>query len=485
MDDSVSPRTRELAALDFAHVWHPFTQARVWRERTPTIIERAEGFELIDTEGNRYIDGFSSLWCNVHGHRRREIDEAVRAQLERVAHSTLLGLANVPSIELAARLVEMTNRRGLTPRLEKVFYSDAGATAVEVAFKMAVGHHFHRGEGQRDTIVGLRGAYHGDTVGAMSVGFLEAFHRPFKRMTFRCAWAAAPDVARMDRPTAPGAEWPSWDAGRRERVRDQALADLDRVLDEVGDRCAAVAIEPLMQGAAGMIEQPEGYLREAAKRVRARGLLLIADEVAVGLGRTGELMASNTEDVQPDILCLAKGLSGGYLPLAATLCTEKIAASFEGEPHEHRTLYHGHTYTGNPLACAAALASLELIDREQTTNRARRHGERIARVLREGLAEHPHVGDVRQRGVMVGIELVRARDPWTAFDERSRMGAAVCFEARRRGLMIRPLGDVVILTPAPGMDEGTLDRVLSILLETLDSFDFTGEGERLVGGAKT
>jgi len=483
MEQPVSKRKQDLAALDFAHVWHPFTQGRTWRERAPTIIERAEGFELIDTEGRRYIDGFSSLWCNVHGHQRPEIDEAIRAQLGRVAHSTLLGLGNVPSIELATRLVETVNRRGIAPRLEKVFYSDAGATAVEVAFKMAVGHHFHRGETGRDTIVGLGGAYHGDTVGAMSVGYVETFHRPFRRMTFRCAWAQAPDVCRTGTATGAGGEWPSWDAARRERVRDTALADLDRVLEEVGERCAAVAIEPLMQGAAGMIEQPEGYLASVLERVRERGLLLIADEVAVGLGRTGEFVACHAEGAQPDILCLAKGLSGGYLPLAATLCTEEIAESFEGEPHEHRTLYHGHTYTGNPLACAAALASLEIIEREDIPANARRNGERIGQALRDALRDHPHVGDVRRRGVMAGIELVRAREPWTPFDERARVGAAFCFAARERGLMIRPLGDVVILTPAPGMDEATLGRMLGILFETFESFDFEGEEERLVAGA--
>ncbi|MEC9373426.1 MAG: aminotransferase class III-fold pyridoxal phosphate-dependent enzyme, partial [Planctomycetota bacterium] len=315
--------TERLTRLDFEHVWHPFTPMRQWRAGRPVIIERGEGFRLFDTEGTPYIDGFSSLWCNVHGHRVPEIDDAVRAQLEKVAHATMLGHATVPAIEFAERLVGVVNRNlpeGSAP-LNKVFYSDAGATATEVAFKMAVGHHFHRGETQRDTFIGFTGAYHGDTMGAMSIGYVELFHRPFRRLVFRSAWAPAPDVYLNDGPTDDAREWPSWDCDRRERVKAWALDEFDRILDEVGDRCAGVVIEPLMQGAAGMVEQPHGFLGEVARRVRERGLLLIADEVAVGFGRTGSMFAWEQEEAAPDILCLGKGISGGYMPLAATVAT--------------------------------------------------------------------------------------------------------------------------------------------------------------------
>ena len=465
--------TARLTALDHAHLWRPFTPMRQWRQQQPIIIERAEGFTLYDTEGKRYIDGYSSLWCNLHGHRVPAIDDAIRDQLDRVAHATMLGSGTIPAIELASRLVNLVNRPGAETVLNKVFFSDAGATATELAFKMAAGFHYHNGVANRDTFIGVRGAYHGDTTGAMSVGYDERMHKPFASMLFRNAWAMAPDVCRVDAPSAGcEKEWPSWDEARRRRVRDTALTDLDRILDDVGHRAIAVVIEPLMQGAAGMIEQPEGYLSGLAQRARDRNLPLIADEIAVGLCRTGTTLACEQENVEPDILCLAKGLSGGYLPLAATLCTDRIARAFEGEPHEHRTLYHGHTFTGNPLACAAANASIDLLIENDLCANVRELSALMRSALRDRLADHPHIGDVRNRGVLCGIELVAQRNPWTPFDPDHRVGAAVCEVARSRGLMIRPLGDVVILNPAPAMDEQTAHDMLDIIIETIQAFDF-------------
>lgn len=470
---SIPDRTDDLADLDFRHVWHPFTPMRQWRESEPTIIERADGFRLFDTRGRSYIDGFSSLWCNVHGHRVPEVDRAIRDQIDRVAHSTLLGLGNVPSIELAARLAAIAPGDLRSPDT-KVFYSDSGATALEVAFKMALGRHYHSGEPHRDTFVALTGAYHGDTFGSMSVGYSETMHRAFERLTFACARTPAPDIThapeadqRTDR-----SRWPGLDEELARRVKTRAIAELDRVLDEVGDRCAGIVVEPIMQGAAGMIAHPPGYLRDLARRARSRGILLIADEVAVGFGRVGTMFACEVEGVSPDILCLAKGISAGYLPLAATLCRDEIARSFEGEPSENRTLYHGHTYTGNPLACAAAIASLDLFEQNDVLSNAERLGARIGHALKTELSDHPHIGDVRRRGVMVGIELVARRDPWTPLDPARRTAAAVCMAARRAGLMIRPLGDVIILNPAPAMDEQTAEELLRILITTIRGFDF-------------
>ncbi len=466
--------TQRLAHFDHAHVWHPFTPMRQWREHEPLIVDRADGFELIDTHGNRYIDGFSSLWCNVHGHRVPEIDRAITDQLSRVAHSTLLGFSNAPSIELAARLVETVNTptEGAEPplvgaRLERVFFSDAGATATEVAFKMVVGHHYHSGHPERDTLIGFSGAYHGDTIGAMSVGYVDAFHRPYRKLTFRTVWAPAPDVCRTDAPTNDPREWPSWDQERRVRVCDHALKEFERVLDEVGEHAAGVVIEPLMQGAGGMIEQPEGFLAGVARAARSRNIPLIADAVAVGFGRTGAMFACELEGVRPDVLCLAKGITGGYLPLAATLCTNDIAASFEGEHHERRTLYHGHTYTGNQLGCAAALASLDLFKKNDILSNVGVLQQRLRSRLRAELADLPTVGDVRIRGVMAGIELVASRSPWRSLDPEHRLAVQVCELARQRGLMIRPLGNVVILMPAPAMPLETLDRMLDILIAVI------------------
>ena len=495
---AIETDTARLAALDHAHVWHPFTPMRQWRERRPIIIERGEGFELFDTDGRRYIDGYSSLWCNVHGHRVSEIDAAIRDQLDLIAHATMLGAGTVPAIELAAKLVSICN--AVEPAmpsapLNTVFYTDAGATAVEVALKMAAGFHYHRGDHMRDTFLAVSGGYHGDTIGAVSVGFLPVMHAPFERFVFKVRRIAGPDPrivsdskadlgsvhklhdgaqhhgseSRVAPDSGTGVpsvrtEWPTWNESSLTAARDRALAALDAALDELGDRAAAIIIEPIMQGAGGMIAHPHGYLAEVVHRCRSRGVLVIADEVATGIARTGAFLACDHERVRPDILCLAKGLTGGYLPLAATLCTDEVAAAFEGELSEHKTLYHGHTYTGNPLAAAAAIASLELIEQRCVVAHADRLGGIIRKRLRDGLADHPHVGDVRSRGVMTGIELVASRDPWTPFEPAVRIAARVCDEANRGGVMIRPLGDVVVLNPAPAMDVGTLDRMLGVVI---------------------
>ncbi|MAE63415.1 MAG: adenosylmethionine--8-amino-7-oxononanoate transaminase [Phycisphaeraceae bacterium] len=443
--------TEALVQLDHAHVWHPFTPMQQWRATRPLIIDRAEGFELIDTEGRRYIDGVSSIWCNVHGHRVEAIDRAIRAQLDKVAFSTLLGLGSTPSIELAARLCAIA-----PPGLDKVFYSDSGATSVEVAFKMAVGYQHHRGRPEKNRFIGLRGAYHGDTTGAMSVGYCELFHRPFLSMVFPTRFVDAPDALRAGEGAPPASEgrWPSEDPDRAAWLREQCLGSLDRLLDRHADETAAIVIEPVMQGAAGMICQPEGFVRGAAELARRHDVLLIADEVATGFGRTGTMFACDREGVTPDIMCLAKGLTGGYLPLAATLARNEIEAAFCGPVDAARTLYHGHTYTGSALACAAALASLDLFESAGLIEHVGRSARLIAERL-EALRGCPRVADVRQRGMMTGIELVPGAGP-TAAD--------LCLAVRRKGLILRPLGDVVVLMPAPAMPGETLARMLEIVV---------------------
>src|SRR3954463_7492352 len=320
------------AQLDHDHLWHPFTQQRDWVGEEPLMIESAEGTELIDTEGRRYLDGVSSLWCNVHGHRHPAIDEAVRDQLDRVAHSTMLGLSHPGAAELAARLVEIA-----PPGLNRVFYSDSGSTAVEVALKMAFQHWQHRGEPQRTGFVCLDMSYHGDTLGSVSVGGIELFPTLFRPLLFDAHMARPGDAA-----------------------------DLERILGEHGDTIAGVIVEPLVQGAAGMLLHPDGYLRAVRELCDRFGVLLIVDEVATGFGRTGTMFACEQEGVTPDLMCLAKGLTGGYLPLAATLATEQVYEGFLGAFEQFRTFFHGHTYTGNPLACAAALATLDVFEQERT-----------------------------------------------------------------------------------------------------------------------
>jgi adenosylmethionine---8-amino-7-oxononanoate aminotransferase len=414
-----------VAELDKRHLWHPFTQQRAWCEEDPVIIERAEGTDLIDADGRRYIDGVASLWCNVHGHRHPHIDAAVRGQLDRVAHSTMLGLTHRGAAQLAARLVALG-----PPGLARVFYSESGSTAVEIALKMAFQYWRQAGEPRRTSFVALEGGYHGDTLGSVAVGGIDLFHGAFGPLLFKA------------RRVAPGDE-----------------RKLERVLDLHGHETAAVIVEPLVQGAAGIRVQPPGFLRRARELCDEAGVLLICDEVATGFGRTGTMFACEQERVSPDLLCLGKGLTGGYLPLAATLATERVYEGFLGAPEELRTFFHGHTFTGNPLACAAAIANLELFEREATLLRLQPKIRLVGELL-EGVATMPEVAAVRGRGLMAGIDLGE-------HDPALGIGHRVTVEARRRGAIVRPLGDVIVLMPPLAISKADLRRLVEIVAASI------------------
>ena len=437
--------TQQLRELDKRHIWHPFTPMKLWLESQPLVIVGAEGMELIDSDGNRYLDGVSSLWCNVHGHRVREIDEAIRSQLEKVAHTTMLGLASEPAIVLADRLMKIVPRN-----LTKVFYSDAGATATEIAFKLAAQYWYNIGRPEKCEFVGFAEAYHGDTTGAMSVGRTTAFHKPYFPLLFRVHFAPTPYVYRSDWPDDP------------QRVKRESLARLEEILQEHASRVAAVAIEPVVQGAAGMIVQPDGFLRGVRELCTKHDVLLICDEVATGFGRTARMFACEHEDVQPDLMCVAKGITGGYLPLAATFATQEIFDAFLGEPWEGRTFFHGHTYTGNPLACAAAIASLELFEKHDLLTRVRERSDELSYML-DGLRELPHVGEIRQKGLMAGIELVEDRATRRPFDPRRRVGAQICQRIREQGIILRPLADTIVLMPPLAMQADDLRRIVTAI----------------------
>lgn len=439
-----------LRTWDNDHVWHPFTAMEAYREEGAPIIESGDGFEVIDIEGNRYLDGTSSLWCNVHGHRVPQIDAAIRDQLGRIGHSTLLGLSSTPSIELARMLVER-----VPARLTKVFYSDSGATAVEAALKIAVQYHRQKAGGEDRTLfAAIGGAYHGDTLGAVSVGRVERFHGMYGGLLFPTVVLPCPAGYR----TPPGHTPESWLA--------HCEAELERVIAEHSGQLAALIIEPIVQGAAGIQVHPPGYLRKAREITQRHGVLLIADEVAVGFGRTGTLFACEQEQVSPDLLCLGKGISGGYLPLAATLCTDAIYDAFLGPPAAGRTFYHGHTYTGNALGCAAAIASLRMIEQNRTLDNVRANAAIIAEELAP-LRSHPHVGEIRQSGILIGIELVQDRAAKTAFPAERRTGHRVTLAARRRGVIIRPIGDVVTLIPAPAMPAELVRKLCRVAIESI------------------
>jgi adenosylmethionine-8-amino-7-oxononanoate aminotransferase len=415
----------ELAELDRRYIWHPFTQQQGWLAEDAPIIESGEGCTLTDVDGRQYIDGVSSLWCNVHGHRHPTIDAAIQEQLGRVAHTTMLGLSHGPAIELARRLVELTPER-----LTRVFYSDSGSTATEIALKIAFQHHQQSGAKQRTKFLSMRDAYHGDTIGAVSAGGIDLFHSTYAPLLFETIQTTAGD-----------------------------LAELEAIFAAEGDQLAAVIMEPLVQGAAGIIVHPSGYLRRVRELCDAHGVLLILDEVATGFGRTGTMFACQQESVEPDLLCVAKGLTGGYLPLAATLASEAIYSSFLGEHHEYRTFFHGHTYTGNPLACAAALATLDIFEQEETLD----HVADLSVLLGEllvPLEQLARVKEIRRRGLMVGIEL-------EGFPAEARAGHQVTLAARQRGAIIRPLGDTVVLMPPLAIDAEQLRRLVTITAEAI------------------
>jgi adenosylmethionine---8-amino-7-oxononanoate aminotransferase len=419
--------TSDLIESDRRHLWHPFTQQQGWGdEEPPLLIDRADGTNLYDADGNAYIDGVSSLWCNVHGHRHPAIDAAIRAQLDRVAHSTMLGLTHEPAIELAERLIAIA-----PAGLERVFYSDSGSTAVEIALKMAFQWWAQRGECGRTRFVCLENAYHGDTIGAVSVGGIDLFHSLYRPLLFDALQTRAGDAD-----------------------------DLRRVLEVHCNEVAAVIVEPLVQGAAGMLMQPPGYLREVRELCDEHAVLLICDEVATGFGRTGAMFACDHEHVSPDLLCVGKGLTGGYLPLAATLTTARVYEGFLGRFDEFKTFFHGHTFTGNPLACAAAIATLETFENERTLELLQPKVGLLSRLLEQRVVMLPGVAEVRQRGMMVGIQLVAA----TA-DER--LGHRVAIAARKRGAVIRPLGDVVVLMPPLAISEHDLRRLVAITASSI------------------
>ena len=442
----------ELEQWDKQYLWHPFTQMKDYGDEPPLIVERGEGSFIFDMYGKRYIDGVSSLWVNLHGHRRDEIDLAIVEQLKEIAHSTLLGLSNVPAIKLAKRLVEVA-----PAGLNKVFYSDNGSTAVESALKIAFQYWRQRSSPQtkKQTFISLEHAYHGDTLGAVSVGGIDTFHTLYRPLLFSTYRVPSPYCYRC----ALGKTYPACGLECLNRAED--------VMKKHHEEIAAFIIEPLVQGAAGMIVAPPGYLKEIRRLCSRYAIVLIADEVAVGFGRTGTLFACEQEEVVPDLLCLAKGITGGYLPLAATLATEEIYRAFLGEYRELKTFFHGHSYTGNPLACSAALASLQLFESDHTLEKLQGKISFLKEQL-VSFSDLPHVGDVRQKGFMVGIELVQDRAAKAPFPLEEKVGIRVIKEARKRGVVIRPLGDVIVIMPPLSISIDHLQQLVETVFHSIE-----------------
>lgn len=445
------PDAATLSRWDRDFVWHPFTQMRDWVAADPVMIERAKGVWLYDVNGRRYLDGVSSMWTTTHGHGKDEINEALKAQIDRLDHSTLLGLANVPSTILAKRLVDIAPKG-----LAKVFYSDNGSTAVEVAVKMAFQFHQHRGDAKRRVFVKLKGNYHGDTLGAVSVGGIDLFHGAYGPLLFETI--AAPNPYEL-RPTC---------GAPRGKCEEGCIAALERIFRERGRDVAALVIEPRVQGAGGFVMHSPAYVRAARRICDEHGALLICDEVATGFGRTGDFWAVDSAGVTPDLLCTAKGLTAGYLPLAATIVTNEVYDAFLAPYEEMKTFFHGHTFTGNPLACAVALASMDLFESEKILERNRPRIAHLAKRLAE-VAMHRHVVEVRQTGFMCGIELgpdkndVAREYPW-----EKRVGVSACLAAREKEVFLRPLGNVVVLNPPLSITEDEIDILVAGALHGIE-----------------
>jgi adenosylmethionine-8-amino-7-oxononanoate aminotransferase len=434
-----SMRTRAMIARDASHVWHPFTQHSLWLQDDPIVVDRAEGMYFWDTDQNRFLDGVSSLWVNIHGHSHPEIIGAITAQLNRLDHTTFLGLTHEPGIELAERLVELA-----PSGLNRVFYAGDGSSAVEAAIKMAYQAHAQN-DGTRPYVVHVAEGYHGDTLGAVSVGGIELFHQTYRSILLETRQVSSPGVLAAGQ-------------SRAERAQD-VLAELRNLMADNTQQVCAIIVEPMVQGAGGMLTHDAAFLRGVREICDASGAFMIADEVATGIGRTGEMWAVDHAGISPDLLTLGKGITAGALPLSAVLTTENIYQSFLGSPASARTFFHGHSYTANPPAAAAALANLALMERNHTLANARSVGEQLGRNLAP-LAEHPGVKEIRRIGTMTGIEV----EPVT-----ERTGFDVCQWAREQGVWVRPLGDVVILMPPLAIQSEDVDLLTQTVTAAVEA----------------
>ncbi|OKL37773.1 adenosylmethionine--8-amino-7-oxononanoate transaminase [Domibacillus mangrovi] len=439
--------TKELIEKSKKHLWLPFTQMKDYDEN-PLIIESGNGIKVKDIYGKEYYDGFSSVWLNVHGHRKKELDNAIKKQLEKIAHSTLLGMTNVPATELAEKLIEITPEK-----LTRVFYSDSGAEAMEIALKMAFQYWKNIGKPEKKKFIAMQNGYHGDTIGAVSVGSIDLYHHVYGPLMFESFKSPIPYVYHSE-------------SGDPAQCRDECLVALEQLLIKNHQEIAALSIESMVQGAAGMIIMPEGFLAGVRELCTKYDVLMIVDEVATGFGRTGKMFACEHEGVQPDLMAAGKGITGGYLPIAATFTTEEIYMAFYDDYEKLKTLFHGHSYTGNQLGCAVAIENLRLFECEKIVEQVAEKAEDLQLLLHE-LQPLPHVGDIRKLGFMCGIELVHSKETKEAFSAKKRVGYHVTLKMRELGMLTRPLGDVIVFMPPLVSTREELKEMVAIMKEAI------------------
>ena len=437
--------------IDKEFVWHPFTQMLDWEKENNIVIEKGEGIYLYDIYGNKYIDGVSSLWVNIHGHNNKELNNAIKEQIDKISHSTLLGLANVPSSVLAERLIEIAPES-----LKKVFYSDSGSTSVEIAIKVAFQYFRQKGSKYKNKkkFIAATSAYHGDTIGSVSIGGIELFHSIYKPLLFDTLRITYPYCYRCPF----NLKYPNCEL--------YCAKEAEKIITYYADQTAAVVIEPMIQGASGMITMPAGYMKKIEKACRDNEVLLILDEVATGFGRTGKMFACEHEDIDPDAMCIAKGITGGYLPMAATLFSQEIYEGFLANFEDNKTFFHGHTYTGNQLAAASAVKSLELFKKNNIINAITPKIEHFSKLLKE-FNELDNVGEVRTIGLMAGIELVSDKNTKEPYPQKDKIGYKVILKAREKGVIIRPLGDVIVILPPLVIEKNEIDELLSVVYDSI------------------
>ncbi len=441
------PSYNKLQKKNKQYIWHPFTQMKDYLESEPIIIERGEGITLIDVNGTRFYDGVSSIWLNVHGHCNSDINQAIIDQIKKISHSTLLGQANVPAVLLAEKIINVSPKN-----LTKVFYSDSGSEAVEIGLKIAYQYWKLKGQTKKKSFIAMTNAYHGDTIGATSVGGMDLFHATYRDLLFKTYRSPYPDIYRFE--------------GTKDECRVDCIKKIEALINLRHEEIAGLIVEPVVQGAAGMIIMPDGFMKEIEAICKANNILLLADEVATGFGRTGKLFACEYDQVKPDIMMIAKGLTGGYLPLAATLTSEAVYSEFLGDYSGKKTFFHGHSYTGNQLGCAAAIANIDLFEKNKIIDSLAEKSSLMSRLLNE-LDVHPHVGDIRIKGMMAGIELVKDKDSKLSYPWENKMGTKVCDECRKLGMIIRPLGNVVIFMPPLVSANEELADMISILTRAI------------------
>jgi lysine---8-amino-7-oxononanoate aminotransferase len=437
----------ELIEKSKKYLWLPFTQMKEYDEN-PFIIESGNGIKVKDIEGKEYYDGFSALWLNVHGHRKKELDEAIKKQLDKIAHSTLLGMSNVPATELAEKLIEISPEK-----LTRVFYSDSGAEAMEIALKMAFQYWMNIGRPEKQKFIAMQNGYHGDTIGAVSIGSIDLYHQVYGPLMFESYKAPIPYVYHSK-------------SGDPVQCRDECLGILEELLIDHHHEIAALTIESMIQGAGGMIVMPEGFLSGVRELCTKYDVLMIVDEVAAGFGRTGKMFACEHEGVQPDIMAVGKGITGGYLPIAATLTTEEIYNAFYDDYDKLKTLFHGHSYTGNQLGCAVALENLRLFESENIVEEVATKAEYLHDLFEE-LRSLPHVGEIRQLGFMCGIELAYSKETKAPFPAEKRVGYQVTLKMRELGMLTRPLGDVIVFMPPHVSTREELKEMVMIMKKAI------------------